>query len=107
MEPETSEASLNGEALRTAVRASDMGKAEQIFAGIAKHGADDAFNALLMSVHDHTDVHRVVLPYRAWEMLDLVGKERADTMLRQSVHYCVKAASWTGGGAYETDNEQR
>ena len=52
-----------------------------------------------MAVHDHTEVHRVVLPYRAWEMLELVGKEQAHTLLRQSVRYCVKAESWTGGAA--------
>jgi hypothetical protein len=94
---ETSEASLNGDALRAAVRAKELNKAEQIFAGIVGRGAEDGFNALLMTVHDHTDVHRVVLPYRAWEMLNLVGREQAHTLLRQSVRYCVKAESWNGG----------
>jgi hypothetical protein len=89
----------SGEALRTAVRSREMDKAEQVFAGLAGRGADEAFNALLYAVHDHTEVHRVVLPYRAWEMLDLVGKEQAHTLLRQSVRYCVKAESW-GGASY-------
>jgi hypothetical protein len=39
-------------------------------------------------------VHRVVLPYRAWEMLDLIGREQAHTLLCQSVRYCLKAESW-------------
>jgi len=45
-------------------------------------------------VEDETEVHRVVLPYRAWDMLDLVGRDQATTMLRQSVRYCVKAEGW-------------
>ena len=53
--------------------------------------ADDAFNDLLVPSQDHTEVHRVVLPYRAWDLLDLIGKEQAHTLLRQSVRYCVKA----------------
>src|SRR5262249_22136972 len=40
---------------------------------------------------DDLEVHRVVLPYRAWVLLPLVGREQALTMLRQSVRYCVKA----------------
>jgi hypothetical protein len=52
-------------------------------------------------VEDNTEVHRVVLPYRAWDMLQLVGREQAATMLRQSVHYCVKAESWTRSGEWD------
>src|SRR5262249_15215778 len=40
---------------------------------------------------DEVDVHRVVLAWRAWVMLGLTGKEHAETLLRQSVHYCVEA----------------
>jgi hypothetical protein len=97
---ETSASPPNGESLRAAIRAKDLDKAERIFAGIAGRGADDAFNAVLVAVHDHAEVHRVVLPYRAWEMLDLVGRAHAHTLLRQSVRYCVKAEAW-GGGAYD------
>jgi hypothetical protein len=43
----------------------------------------------LLAVEDGDDVHRIVMPHRAWELLDLVGKEHAETMLRQSVHYCI------------------
>lgn len=86
--------SLDGEALRAAVRAKDVNRAEGILAAIARRGADEAFNALLVAVEDETEVHRVVLPYRAWDMLDLVGREQATTLLRQSVRYCVKAEGW-------------
>jgi hypothetical protein len=89
-------APLDGDALRSAVRAKDVNLAERVLAGIAQRGADDAFNAVLVAVEDETEVHRVVLPYRAWDMLDLVGREQATTMLRQSVRYCVNAEGWSG-----------
>lgn len=80
-----------GKFLQAAVRSKDMQAAEQAFATVAKTSADDAFNQLLHAVQDHTEVHRTVLPYRAWDMLNLIGRENAHTMLRQSVRYCVKA----------------
>jgi len=36
------------------------------------------------------DVHRVVLSWRSWALLDLTGKEQAHTLLRQSVRYAVR-----------------
>lgn len=89
-----SEALLNAQGLRDAVHSKDVNQAERIFAGIAQRGPDEAFNALLQTVQDNTEVHRVVLPYRAWDMLELIGREQAQTLLRQSVRYCVKAESW-------------
>jgi len=83
----------SGEALLEAVRTKDLKSAEAMFAGVAGKSADDAFNMLLQAVHDAQEVHRIVLPYRAWDLLDVVGKEHAHTMLRQSVHYCVKQES--------------
>ena len=82
---------VGGEVLREAVRSKDIEKADRTFAALAKGSADDAFNALLFAVQDNTEVHRVVLPYRAWDLLGLIGKEQAQTLLRQSVHYCVKS----------------
>ena len=79
-----------GEALRDAVRSRDMNRAESIFAAGATGGApEDALNELLWAVEDNTEVHRVVLAYRSYALLDLVGREHAHTMLRQSVRYCV------------------
>ncbi|MBI3880271.1 MAG: hypothetical protein HY301_09440 [Verrucomicrobia bacterium] len=89
------EGRAGGEELRAAVRRKDVNAAEQTFAALAKTSADDALNHLLFAVHDHTEVHRVVLPYRAWDLLDLIGKEQAHTLLRQSVRYCVKAESYS------------
>ncbi|MDB5299192.1 MAG: hypothetical protein JWO87_855 [Phycisphaerales bacterium] len=92
--PATPGASAGGEALRQAVRHQDVQQAERLFAATARKSADDAFNELLFAVQDTPEVHRVVLPYRAWDLLDLIGREQAHTLLRQSVRYCVKAESW-------------
>jgi hypothetical protein len=78
-----------GERLRQAERGQDMEGAEKTFAALARRSPKEAFDALQLIVQDELDVHRVVLAYRAWAMLDLAGKEHAHTMLRQSVRYCV------------------
>lgn len=88
------EGRLGGELLREAVRQKDVNGAERTFASLAQLSAEDAFNHLLYAVQDNTEVHRVVMPYRAWDLLGLIGKEQAHTLLRQSVRYCVKAESW-------------
>lgn len=80
-----------GEMLREAVRDKDLKRAESTFATITRVSSIDAFNALLYAVGDNTEVHRTVLPYRAWDLLGLIGKEHAHTLLRQSVRYCVKS----------------
>ena len=87
------EGRAGGEALREAVRRKDVNGAEQAFATAAQISPDDALNALLYAVQDGTEVHRIVLPYRAWDLLDLIGREQAHTLLRQSVRYCVRAES--------------
>jgi hypothetical protein len=79
------------EHLRDAVHRKDIHAAEGAFAAIAQSGADEAFNQLLLTVQETTEVHRVVLPYRAWDLLDIVGRDQAHTLLRQSVRYCVQA----------------
>ena len=84
------------ELLRAAVHRKSMNEAEQTFAALTQLSPDEALNQLLHAVQDQTEVHRVVLPYRAWDLLDLIGNEQAHTLLRQSVHYCVKAESWQG-----------
>jgi len=79
-----------GEAVRDAVHTKDISAAEKTFAAAAV-SPEEAFNAVMYAVDDNTEVHRVVLPYRAYALLDLVGSEQALTMLRQSVRYCVKS----------------
>lgn len=80
--------------LHDAIKRKDNAAAEQVFANLLKQGADDAFDALLHCVQDDTEVHRTVLPYRAWDLLDVVGQEHAQTLLRQSLRYCLKAESY-------------
>jgi hypothetical protein len=82
-----------GTQLREAVRAKKLADAEAVLSVAASDSAQKALDAMLVEVEDATEVHRVVLPYRAWELLPIVGKEYAFTMLRQSVHYCVQAES--------------
>jgi hypothetical protein len=89
----------SAETLRAAIHSKDTNKADQTFAALAAKSTDEAFNALLQSVQESTEVHRTVLPYRAWDLLDIVGQEHAQTLLRQSVHYCVKS-NYGGSPAY-------
>ena len=84
------------ELLRKAVHDQDWQTAERIFAAIAKGGPEAAWNDLLHTVEDGADVHRIVLAHRSWDTLDLVGMEHAETMLRQSLRYCLKAEEGTG-----------
>ena len=91
----------NGEVLRTAVRRKDVATAEQTLAALTQRSADEAFNDLLYAVQDNTEVHRVVLPYRSWDLLDLIGRDHAHTLLRQSVRYCVKAESWPRNATWD------
>lgn len=93
-----------GELLQEAMRQKNVDAAEGMFATLALEGPEQALNHLLYAVQDHTEVHRVVLPYRAWDMLGIMGKEQAHTLLRQSLRYCVKAESWPHQAA---DDEPR
>jgi hypothetical protein len=83
-----------GELLREAVHRRDAVEAERTLAALGRLNAEDALNGLLPTVQEQTEVHRVVLPYRAWDLLDLIGREHAQTLLRQSVRYCVRAESY-------------
>ncbi len=78
-----------GEVLREATRKRDMAAAERLFAAIAKGPVGEAYNHLQYCIEDEVDVHRVVLSWRAWATLDLVGKEHAHNLLRQSIRYCA------------------
>jgi len=77
--------------LHDAVKSKDTAKAEAMFATMMHQDADNGFNALIECVQDNPEVHRTVLPYRAWDLLNLVGREHATTMLRMSLRYCLNA----------------
>ncbi|QDT98725.1 hypothetical protein [Gimesia aquarii] len=83
--------SAGGPLLQAATRSADYDKAEGIFAAQAQGPIGEAFNHLQFAIQDELNVHRVVLSWRAWAMLDMVGQEHAHSLLRQSVRFCVKA----------------
>ena len=89
------EGQMPADALREAVHRRDVKAAEGALASSAARSADEAFNDLMMTVEESPDVHRIVLAYRSYDMLGLVGREQAETMLRQSVRYCVKNEEWS------------
>lgn len=85
-----SDAHPSAAALLEATRRQDREGAEQTFAALTRGSLDEAYNDLQYLVQDHVNVHRVVLAWRAWSLLDLTGKEYAHTLLRQSVRFCVQ-----------------
>jgi hypothetical protein len=85
---------VTGDQLREATRKADLPAAERRFAALAQGPADEAFDQLQCIVEDDVDVHRVVLAWRAYSLLDFTGKEHAHTLLRQSVHYCVQSEQY-------------
>ncbi len=91
----------DGAQLQAAVRNKNVDAAEKLLAAAARNSPDNALNDLLWAVEDQTEVHRVVMPYRAWDLLGLIGMDQAHTLLRQSVRYCVKAESWRYESAWE------
>jgi hypothetical protein len=76
--------------LREAVHRRAADDAERTYAALARPSADDALNSVLEIVQEAPEVHRVVLPYRAWDLMGIIGREQAHTLLRQSVRYCVQ-----------------
>lgn len=83
--------SPSGPLLQAATRSADYNKAEGTFAALAQEPVDKAFNDLQFAIQDELNVHRVVLSWRAWAMLEMVGQEHAHSLLRQSVRFCVKS----------------
>jgi hypothetical protein len=75
--------------LRAATNATDKAKAERLLAALAEQSLESAFNGVLHHVEDNHNVHTIVMPWRAWDVLELTGKEHALTLLRQSVRQCA------------------
>jgi hypothetical protein len=87
------EGRIAGEALRELTRKNERPAAESMFATIAQGDTNEAYDHLQYCVQDETNVHRVVLAWRAWMMLDYTGKENAHTLLRQSVLFACHEGS--------------
>ena len=85
---------VTGAQLHEAVKRKDTAGAEKMLATMIQQSADDGFNALLECVQDNPEVHRTVLPYRAWDLLDVVGREHATTLLRMSLRYCLNSENY-------------
>src|SRR5205807_1235673 len=77
-----------GEVLQELTRKNDPKTAEGIFAAASQGSPEEAFNHIMYAVADDINVHRTVLAWRSWAMLDFCGKEHAHTLLRQSVLFC-------------------
>jgi len=78
-------------ALRDACRQQDKAAAERLLSNAVADAPETGWDQLLLEVEDETEVHRVNLAYRAWDLLGIVGQDHALTLLRQSLRYCVKA----------------
>jgi len=78
------------EAVHKAVNAGDRVAAERALAAVGRTSPEDALDAALLGVEDNHDVHTVVMPWRAYAMLDIVGRDHAVTLLRQSVRQTAK-----------------
>jgi hypothetical protein len=81
----------DGLMLQQATRGADFDHAEELFAVLAEAPPNEAYNHLQFAIQDEIDVHRTVLAWRAWVMLDVAGAQHAHTLLRQSVRFCVDA----------------
>lgn len=77
--------------VQAATRSANFDQAERTFAALAKEPVGEAFNHLQYAVQDEVDVHRVVLSWRVWALLDFTGEQHAHTLFRQSVRYCVNS----------------
>lgn len=91
-----------GEAIRDAARKNDRAAAEAMFATVAKGSPAEAFEQLQECVHDEVNVHRVVLAWRAWALLDFTGPEQAHTLLRQSVLFACRETGRGSPAAIQT-----
>ena len=76
--------------LRDAVRKLDWNVAEERLAALIRRSPDEAYQEVLLAIQDEANVHRVVLAWRAWAMLSVAGEANAETMLRQSVRFCLE-----------------
>jgi len=71
------------------VRARELGQAERSLAQLEQQSRARAYEELQTVVRDDMNVHRVVLAWRAYDLLRLAGEEQSLTLLRQSVRFCI------------------
>ncbi len=90
----TENSQAGGPALQAATRAGDQRKAEQILAAMSGQPRGEIFNHVQYAVHDSANVHRVVLAWRAWLAVDLVGEQHAQSLLSQAVRFCTDSSQY-------------
>lgn len=78
--------------LQRSTRKADFEGAEQLMASLQSESAEKLFNQVQHSVQDNANVHRVVLAWRAWAAIGLVGEQHANTLLRQSIRFCLRSS---------------
>jgi len=72
------------------VRAREVTEAEQSLAALEGRSRGQAYEAIQTVVRDDMNVHRVVLAWRAYDLLRLTGEGQSTTMLRQSIRFCIE-----------------
>ncbi|HTF88681.1 MAG TPA: hypothetical protein VK843_09745 [Planctomycetota bacterium] len=71
------------------VHARDLDKSERSLAALQQRSPLQAYEELQSVVRDEMNVHRVVLAWRAYDLLRLTGEDQRFSMLRQSVRFCI------------------
>jgi hypothetical protein len=69
--------------------ARDIDAAERAFHSTAHVSAAEALGDVQSILRETLDVHRIVLAWRAWDVLQLTGEAHAETLLRQSLRFCI------------------
>lgn len=80
---------------RNQVRRRELEAAEFTLDSAIKQSPQVGLDWMMTAVEDATEVHRVVLIERAWDLVSFVGEQRASAMLRQSLRYCIKNEEWS------------
>jgi hypothetical protein len=75
--------------LAGSVRGRELERAELSLAALAARSPGDAYEELQAVVRDEMNVHRVVLSWRAYDLLRVTGERHAVTLLRQCVRFCI------------------
>lgn len=82
------EPAADGPAMAAHARAGDLDAAERSLAALAASSPEAARAAIQELVREEGNVHRVVLAWRAIDLLRLAGERHAETLLRQSLRFC-------------------
>ncbi len=75
--------------LVASARARDLAGAELGLSRVLSQSRAQAYEELQAVVRDEMNVHRVVLSWRAYDLLKLTGEPHAFTLFRQCVRFCI------------------